>query len=107
MALPHPQSRQDNSRKEDKPNSGGVLGDLFERTIDIAQYWNRKDQVNPAKNRAFSAMCHDVGSSPRSAAGRAITAASCLNILAQPYSAPLTACSPNGWETSKPECSKK
>jgi hypothetical protein len=60
MALPHPQSRQDHYRKEDKPGCGGVAGKLFKRTIDITQYRNAKDDVNPAKNRALGRITdHD------------------------------------------------
>jgi hypothetical protein len=60
MAVPHPKSRKEESRKEDKPNSGGVLRDFFKRTINITDYRNAKDEVNPAKNRTFDALVHDV-----------------------------------------------
>ena len=53
MAFPHPKSRKDNHRKEDKPNSGGVLWNFFKRTINITEYRNAKDNVNAAKNRTF------------------------------------------------------
>ena len=59
MAFPHPKSRKDHDRKEDKPNSGGVLGNFFKRTINITEYRNAKDDVNPAKNRSFDALVHD------------------------------------------------
>ena len=58
MALPHPKSRKDNCRKEDQPNSGGVLWNLFKRTINITEYRNAKDDVKPAKNRAFGGITH-------------------------------------------------
>ena len=58
MALPHPQSRKDHYRKEDIPSCGGVVGKSFKRTIDIAEYRNAKDDVNPAKNRTFGGIFH-------------------------------------------------
>jgi hypothetical protein len=59
MAFPHPESRKNKDRKEDKPNSGGVIWNLFERTVNITEYRNGKDDVNPAKNcpRAWSMHC--------------------------------------------------
>jgi hypothetical protein len=60
MAFPHPQSRKDKYRKEDKPNSGGVIWHFFKRTINITEYRNAEDEVNPAKNRTFDALVHDV-----------------------------------------------
>jgi hypothetical protein len=59
MALPHPQSRKDKYGKKDKPNGGGVVWDLLKRTVNIAEYWNAKDDVNPAKNRTFGGLAHD------------------------------------------------
>src|SRR6266849_3867318 len=59
MAFPHPQSREDNYRHEDKPSSGGVVWDLFKRTINIPDYRNAKDNVNPSKNRTFGGLFHD------------------------------------------------
>jgi hypothetical protein len=58
MAFPHPKSRKDNCRKEDKPNSGGVIRNFFERTINVTDYRNPKDDVNPAKNRTFGGIIH-------------------------------------------------
>ena len=60
MALPHPQSRQDNYRKGDKPNNRGVVRKLFERTINVTDYWNAEDEVNPAKNRTFGGISHSI-----------------------------------------------
>src|SRR5215471_9694324 len=60
MAFPHPKSRKDHYRKEDKPNSGGVFWYFFKRTINITDYRNAKDDVNPAKNRTFGAFFHDL-----------------------------------------------
>ncbi len=56
MAFPHPQSRKDEDRNEDKPNSGGVVWYFFKRTINITDYRDAKDDVNPAKNRAFGGI---------------------------------------------------
>jgi hypothetical protein len=53
VALPHPQSRKHNYRKEDVPNSGGVVWNLVKRTINITGYRNAKDKVNRAKNRTL------------------------------------------------------
>ena len=53
MAFPHPQSRKDHYRKEDKPNCGGVARKFFKRTIDITEYRNAKDEVNRAKNQTL------------------------------------------------------
>ena len=60
MAFPHPKSRKDEYRKEDKPNRGGVVWNFFKRTINIAEDRNAKDDVNPAKNRTFGVLVHDV-----------------------------------------------
>src|SRR5947208_13126479 len=59
VAFPHPQSRKDHYRKEDKPSYGGVVWKFFKRTINIAEYRNAKDDVNPAKNRTFGILVHD------------------------------------------------
>lgn len=37
MAFPHPKSRKENHRKEDKPNSGGVLWHFCKRSMNIAE----------------------------------------------------------------------
>ena len=62
MAFPHPQSREDHHRNEDKASSGGVVWNFVKRTVDISEYRNAKDQVNPAKNRTRDALAHDVSS---------------------------------------------
>jgi len=59
MAFPHPKSGEDHSRNDDEPNPGGVVWKSFERTIDIAEYRNGKDDVNPANNRTFGGIFHD------------------------------------------------
>jgi hypothetical protein len=58
MALPHPESRKDHHRKEDKPNSGGVVWYFFKRTINITDYLNANDEVNPAEDRTFGGVFH-------------------------------------------------
>lgn len=59
MAFPHPQSRKDHYRKEDKPSCGSVVWKFFKRTINITEYRNGEDDVNPAKNRTFGGIFHD------------------------------------------------
>jgi hypothetical protein len=61
MAFPHPQSRKDHDRNEDKASRGGVVWNFVKRTVDITQYRNAEDKVNPAKNRTCDAPVHDVG----------------------------------------------
>jgi len=58
MAFPHPKSRKGNDRKSDIPNNGGVIWKFFEGTINISDYRNGKDDVNPAKNRTFGGVTH-------------------------------------------------
>jgi hypothetical protein len=57
MAFPHPKSRKQHYRKEDKPNTGGVLFNF--RTIDVTEYRNAADDVNPANDRTFGGIFHD------------------------------------------------
>ncbi len=59
MAFPHPKSRKEHYRNDDKPNTGGVLWNFFKRTINITEYRNAKDDVNRAKNRTFGGIFHD------------------------------------------------
>jgi hypothetical protein len=59
MAFPHPQSSKDNYRKGDKPNHGSVFGYFFKRTINVTDYRNAEDDVNPAKKRTFGGIIHD------------------------------------------------
>src|SRR5580658_3172139 len=54
VALPHPQSRKNKPRNEDKPSGGGVVWNLVKRAINVTEYRNAKDEVNPAKNRTCS-----------------------------------------------------
>ena len=60
MAFPHPKSRKDNYRKEDIPNTAGVLLNFRRLTINVTAYRNATDDVNPAKNRTFDALVQDV-----------------------------------------------
>jgi hypothetical protein len=60
MALPHPQSRKSNYRKSDIPNNRGVVWKLLKGTIDVTDYRNGEDDVNPAKNRTFSGLSHSI-----------------------------------------------
>jgi len=59
MAFPHPKSRKEHYRNDAKPNTGGVLWKFFKGTINIAEYRNAKDDVNPAKNRTCGGIFHD------------------------------------------------
>jgi hypothetical protein len=59
MTLPHPKSRKEHDRKEDKPGSGGVIGDLVKWAIDITDYRDAADDVNPAKDRTLCRITHD------------------------------------------------
>src|SRR5690349_9941724 len=56
MAFPHPKSRKENDREGDIPNNGCVIWKFFKGTINITDYRNAKDHVNPAKNRAFGVV---------------------------------------------------
>src|SRR5262245_47036383 len=47
MAFPHPQSRKDHCREEDIPGWRGVIWKVFKRTIDITDYRDTQDEVNP------------------------------------------------------------
>src|SRR5712672_1148413 len=55
VAFPHPQSRKNHYRNEEIPCRPGVVRNLFKRTINIADYRNAKDDVNPAKNTTLDA----------------------------------------------------
>ena len=58
MAFPHPQSRKDQRRQEDKPNPKSVFRNFFERAINITEDRDAQDKVNAAKNRAFGGIIH-------------------------------------------------
>jgi hypothetical protein len=44
---------------ETNRTTGGVVWKFFKRTINITDYRNSKDEVNPAKNRTFGGIIHD------------------------------------------------
>ena len=50
MALPHPQSSEGDGGDGDKSNYRGVVRKLLERTVDVTDDGDRKDDVNPANN---------------------------------------------------------
>src|SRR5213080_4163680 len=56
MAFPHPKSRKDKCRNEDKPSSGGIVRDFFKRTINMSRYVSVNYDVKSFKISAFSAM---------------------------------------------------
>jgi len=60
MAFPHPQSRKDHYREEDKPSWRRVVRKFFKRTINITEYRNAKDDVNAAENRTLGGFLHDL-----------------------------------------------
>jgi hypothetical protein len=60
MALPHPKTGKGNHRDRDIANNGSVVWKFLKGTIDITDYRNGKDEVNPAKNRTHDASVHDV-----------------------------------------------
>ena len=60
MSFPHPQPRKDNYRKGDISNNGGVVWKLFERTVNVTDYRNAKDDVNRAENRTFLSISHSI-----------------------------------------------
>jgi hypothetical protein len=68
MAFPHPQSRKDHYRKEDIPSCGGIVWKFFKRTINITEYRNGKDDVNPTKNRGLKGMAGTTGLEPAASA---------------------------------------
>ena len=59
MAFPHPPSRKSHRWKEDIPGWTSVARKFFKRTIDITQYRNTKDEVNPPNNRTLRDILHD------------------------------------------------
>src|SRR5208282_5458048 len=59
VAFPHPQPRKEQDRKNDIANREGVVWSIRRRIINVTEYRNAKDNVNPAKNRTFSRFFHD------------------------------------------------
>jgi len=58
MAFPHPQPGKDHERKKDKPSRRRITRKFVERTVNVAEYWNGKDEVNPAKNGTLAGNIH-------------------------------------------------
>ena len=50
VTLPHPQSRKKNHREKEKPNGGSIVGNFFKRAVNVPDYRNAKDDVDPAKD---------------------------------------------------------
>src|SRR5215472_2959833 len=50
MAFPHPQSGKDHYWQEDKASSERIVWKFFKRIVDITEYRNAEEDVNPAKN---------------------------------------------------------
>ena len=59
MAFPHPKSRKRNYWKRDISNNGSVIWKFLKRTINITDYRNGEDKVNPAKYGTFGGIIHD------------------------------------------------
>src|ERR1700747_2245505 len=76
MAFPHPQSRKDHYRDEDEPSRAGVIWNFVKRTINITDDRNAKDDVNPAKNRTFGGLFHELICPPLFTAFEPLEAAS-------------------------------
>src|SRR2546423_1701601 len=52
----HPISRKNNYRREDKPSNSGVVWKFSKRTVNVTEYRNRNDKVNPAEYRTFGGV---------------------------------------------------
>jgi len=59
MAFPHPQSGKDPYWQEDKASSERIVWKFFKRIVDITEYRNAEEDVNPAKNPTFVGFLHD------------------------------------------------
>jgi hypothetical protein len=60
MAFPHPQSRNDNHRKGDVPNNRGIVWKLLEGAVNVTDYRNAEEDVNPAENRTSGGISHSI-----------------------------------------------
>ena len=60
MPFPHPQARKGKHGKEDIPSRPGILGNVFERAVNVPDDRDAEDKVSPAKNRTFRVLGHDV-----------------------------------------------
>jgi hypothetical protein len=79
MAFPHPQSGNDHGREKDKPSSGSIAWKFFERTINITEYRNAEDDVNPAKNPTFVGLFHDYFCPPLIGDSASLSIPNCLS----------------------------
>src|SRR5215469_9740088 len=59
MPLPHPEPRKENYRNEHKSRSGSIARNFVKWAVDITEYRNPEDDVNPAKNPTLGALAHD------------------------------------------------
>jgi hypothetical protein len=59
MTFLYQESRNGNYGKGDIWNDMGVVGELFERTVDITDDRNSEDDMNPAQNRALGGVSHE------------------------------------------------
>src|SRR6185437_13761671 len=58
MTFPHPKSRKDKCGNEDEPSGRGVVGNLVKRAVNVADYRNSQDDMNPAANGTLSGITH-------------------------------------------------
>ena len=58
MAFPHPKSRNRNYWNRHISNNGSVARKFLKRTINITDYRNGKDKVDPAKYGTFDGFIH-------------------------------------------------
>jgi hypothetical protein len=50
MLIPHPQSRKEQQRKKEIPNTEGVVRSIGGRIVNVAEFRDATDDVNPAKD---------------------------------------------------------
>jgi hypothetical protein len=60
MAFPHPEPRKEHYWQEDKPGCGRVIWNDIKRAVNVADYRNAADDVNPANDRTLGSLLHDV-----------------------------------------------
>jgi len=59
MAFPHPKSCKRNYWNRDISNNWSAVGKFLKRTINITDYRNGEDEVNPSKDGTFDGFFHD------------------------------------------------
>jgi len=59
VAFPHPEAGEDDGGEEDEAGGAGVLGEVFEGAVDVADDGDGEDQVEPAEEGAFGEGGHD------------------------------------------------